>query len=254
MRRTPIVLLAALALVLSGCTASDGDAGAARLAERVIIAMGDDITPPYPTPRPASYLAAAAINSPRLPTDVVATYEIDALSWSGNSGDDTGAVLEIRVAVHVEPTSATSVFGGSQREGDATRCWRLTVFGFHDYDSLEREEIECPTGPAPVQPTPEAPPSFPADVEQLLSAALAESDPEAAVRLAFPEEFYSIQSASENGETAIALGITAEGECAIGVIHADGATEVVRGFDPSLLEPGEMGCSPDLYFHPVVTH
>lgn len=253
MRLSPIAMTVAAVLLLSGC-ATGGDADAARLAERVIVGIGDDITPPYPTPRDAEYLAASAIESPRLPSDVTADYNIEALSWTGNSGDDAGAILEIRVAVHVPFASSTTMFGPSQEEGDATRCWRLTVFGYHDYDSLQLDEINCPTGPAPAPPTPEPLPAFPDDLDALLSTALSEPDPEAAVRAAFPDDFYSISSASENGETAVALGIASEGDCVVGIIHADGSTEIAMGFDWELLQPGEMGCVPDLYFHPLVTH
>jgi hypothetical protein len=254
MRRAPILLAALLALVLSGC-ATGGDADAAALAERVIIGIGDDITPPYPTPRDADYLAAAAIASPRLPSDVVAEYDVEALSWRGNSGDDAGAQIEIRVAVHVPPASSTAMFGRSQPEGDATRCWRLTVFGYHDYDSLKLTEIACPPGPAPAPPTPAPLPTFPSDVEQQLTAALTgATDAETAVKTAFPDELYSILSASENGETAVALGIPAEFECVVGVIHADGTVQVFGGFGRVQLQPGETGCVPDLYFHPVITH
>ena len=252
MKRLAAVLLVALAL--SGCTAIGGDADAARLAERVIVGIGDDITPPYPTPRDAEFLAAAAIESPRLPSDVMADYDVEALSWTGNSGDDAGAVLEIRVAVHVPFASSTTMFGPSQEEGDATRCWRLTVFGYHDYDSLKLDEIACPTGPAPAPPTPAPLPAFPEDLEARFTAALADADPVAAVEAAFPDDYYSIQSASEDGETAVALGIPSELDCAVGVIHADGSIEVLQGFSSTALQPGEQGCAPDLYFHPVVTH
>ena len=252
MKRLATVLL--VALTLSGCTATGGDADAARLAERVIVGIGDDITPPYPTPRDAEFLAAAAIESPRLPSDVMANYDVEALSWTGNSGDDAGALLEIRVAVHVPLASSTTMFGPSQEEGDATRCWRLTVFGYHDYDSLKLAEITCPSGPAPAPPTAAPRPAFPEDLEARFTAALADADPVAAVGAAFPDDYYSIQSASDDGETAVALGIPSELDCAVGVIHADGSIEVFQGFSSTALQPGEQGCAPDLYFHPVVTH
>lgn len=255
-RATTVLLTAVLAASLSGC-AVGGDADAAALAERVIIGIGDDITPPYPTPQEADSLAAAAIESPRLPDSPEATYTVEALSWEGHSGDDAGAVIEIRVAVHVLPASATTVFGSSQEEGFSTRCWRLTVFGYHDYDSLKRDEISCPSGPAPALPTPAPIRAFPDDVETLLLAAIdgaTAADIDARVAAAFPEDYYVIQSDSENGELAVALGIPAQFECAIGLIHADGTITILRGFDRTSLQPGEQGCSTELYFHPVSTH
>lgn len=256
-RATTVLLTAVLAACLGGCATASGDADAAALAERVIIGIGDDITPPYPTPREADYLAAAAVESPRLPDSPQATYTVEALSWQGNSGEDAGAIIEIRVGVHVLPSSATAVFGSSQQEGFSTRCWRLTVFGYHDYDSLKRDEISCPSGDAPTPPTPVPLPAFPADVEALLLAAIdgaTAADIEARLAAAFVDDFYVIQSDSQNGELAVALGIPAEFECAVGVIHADGTAQVYQGFDRTALQPGEQGCSTELYFHPVLTH
>ena len=61
-----VVTLALSATLLTGCTQS-GDDYAASLAERVAIAVGDDITPAYNQARSAEYLAARAIDSPRRP-------------------------------------------------------------------------------------------------------------------------------------------------------------------------------------------
>lgn len=255
MKRLGVVLLAVL--LLTGC-APQGDRDAAALAERVIIGIGDDITPPYPTPQPAQDLAAWAVADPRLPGDVVADYTVEALSWQGHSGDPEGARIVIRVSVHIPTQSSTTKFGPIQPEGDATRCWQLTIFGFHDYDSLQQTEVDCPAGPAPAQPTlaPESEPTPGAETiyERVIRVLTNSADPEAAVRAEFAAEPYLIEAASENGETAVAIALHYEGGCVVGVLHADGTAEAFGGFDPALLQPGEMGCVPDLYFHPVVTH
>jgi hypothetical protein len=251
-------VVATLVLLLTGCTRG-GDGYAAGLAERIIIGIGDDITPAYPKPRDAEFLADWAITDPRLPaTEGEADYDITALAWSGNSGDPEGATVDIRVAVHVHPYSPNTIGGISIKQGDAVRCWRLTVFGLHDYDSLKRSEINCPedSGVVP-KPDPAPLPSLPDDVEPLLIAALADATPEdfeTRVRAAFPDEAIVIQTAVANGELVAAVGIPVELQCAVGVRHADGTVGVSQGFKEVLLQPGEVGCSPELYLHPTVTH
>lgn len=249
------LLVGAVVASLAGC-APPGDLLAGQLAERVIIGIGDDITPPYPTPREADFLAAWALDDPRLPPAPAADYVVEALAWQGNSGDEAGARIELRVTVDLRAGGST--FGNPWvPEGGAVRCWQLTVFGLHDYDSLRQQEIGCPTTPAPPPPTPAPIPDLPDDVDALLAQAITgatAADIDERVREAFPEDYYSIESQSHEGELAVALGIPAESECVVGVVHADGSVEVLRGWKRELLQPGEMGCSPRLYFSPVVTH
>ena len=252
-----LALAAATALTLAGCTQS-GDDFAAGLAERVVIGIGDDITPPRPTPLEADYLAAWAIRDPRLPRDVAQTdYTVEALAWEGNSGDEEGARITLRITVHVHAQSGGLFQGLDHAEGRATRCWELTVFGLHDYDSLKKAEIECPSGAAPAVPDPAPLPAMPDDVDARLLAALegaTASDIDQRVGDAFPEEYYTIESRALNDELAVALGVPSAMSCELGIIHADGTIEVGAGGDPDSLQAGEQGCSPDLYFYPVITH
>lgn len=250
-------VVAALALLLTGCT-QGGDSYAADLAERIIIGIGDDITPAYPKPRDAEYLAERAVANPRLPsTEGQVDYQVTALAWDGDSGDPEGATIDIRVAVHVHYYSPNTIGGTRIEDGDAVRCWRLTVFGLHDHDSLKRSQIDCPKEADVPEPDPAPLPALPGDVEQLLVTALTDAtaaDLEGRVRAAFPNEAIVIQTATSKGELVAAVGIPVELECAVGVRHADGTVDVYQGFQDELLQPGEMGCSPELYLHPVVTH
>lgn len=243
--------------MLAGCT-NGGDGYAASLGERVIIAIGDDITPAYPQPRDAEFLAAWAIESPRLPhTEPQVDYTVETLDWAGDSGDEAGAIIQFRVGVHVYPQSATHVGDFGYTEGRSVRCWELTIFGYHDYDSLKQREITCPEGAEAKHPDPAPLPAFPDDVDTRLAQALegaTASTAEDRVREAFPEEFYTIAAEVRDGEVAVSLAIAAEFECAVGVVHADATVEVFRGFKKELLQPGEGGCTPTLYFAPIVTH
>jgi hypothetical protein len=256
-RLVAFLIAGGVAASLSGCTPG-GDGYAADLAERIIIGIGDDITPPYPKPREADFLAAEAIDNPRLPShssDV--DYLVEAMSWEGNSGDESGARIQFRISVHVSASRPVHIGDLGTKEGQSTRCWELTVFGLHDYDSLKQREIACTDDSAPPHPTAAPIPDLPADVEAVLAATLQGAtveDVDQRVRTRFPDDFYSVESKSLNGELAVALGIPAELKCVVGVVHADGSVEVLRGFKTVLLQPGEGGCSPDLYFFPVSTH
>lgn len=246
-------LIIGATMLLAGCVES-GDQYAAGLAERVVIGIGDDITPPYPEPREADFLAARAIQNPRLPRDVVgAEFVVEAMAWEGNSGDDEGARIELRITVHV-PAATSNSWGPSQPEGDAVRCWELTVFGLHDYDSLKLSEIGCTDDPAPAPPTPEPLPTLPPDVQERLTAAVQDAtaaDIDDRVREAFAEDYYTIESEAKDGELVVTLGIPSELLCALGVQHVDGRVEVWPYVE---IIRGESSCSPDLYFHPVTTH
>ncbi len=249
---TSVVSAVALALLLGGCT--DPSEGYARdLADRVVVGIGDDITPAYPRPLEADYLAAWAIRDPRLPhSETQVDYNVDALSWKGNSGDAAGAEIDLRVRVHVHAKAATFSSAGFD-EATVVRCWRLTVFGLHDYDSLKLDEIDCGDRPAAV-PSPTPLPDFPEDVEARLTEALSgasAANVDERVRAAFPEDYYAIESDEQQGELVVAIGIPSELLCAVAVQHPDGS---VRSYGVETLQAGESSCSPDLYFHPVVTH
>lgn len=256
-RRRGLALFVILAVMLAGC-APTGDSFAASLAERVIIGIGDDITPPYPTPQDAELLAAEAIEAPRLPhLEAPVDYVIDVLSWEGHSGDPEGARILIRVDVFVHNSSARSFGGESYSEGRAIRCWELTVFGFHDYDSLQSSELSCPADAVALRPSPDPLPVFPDDTDDRLSNALVGatlSDVDAKVSAAFPDEFYTIKSAEHGDEIVVALGIPSGLHCVVAVRRADRSVEVLRGWPDVQLQAGEVGCDPALYLTPIATH
>lgn len=212
------------------------------------MAMGDKISPGYPRARDSEYLAQWALQS-----SGISDAQVDALDWSGNSGETDGATLTFRVHVDVEAHDADSIGQLSTTAGSATRCWQLTVYGWRNYDTLERREINCPPDAAAKTPAPAPLPAFPSDVETLLTAAVtgaASIDIDDRVRAAFPDDFYSIVSGTDGHDLVVALGIPSELECAVGVQAADGSVKISFG----KIVPGEGLCTPDLYFHPVITH
>ena len=256
-RVTAVIGMVITLMFVSGCTTT-GDSFAASLAERVIIGIGDDITPPYPKPKDAERLAAEAIAAPRLPhLEAPVDYDIDVIGWDGHSGDADGAKIEIRVDVFVHNSSARSIGGASYAEGKSIRCWELTVFGFHDHDSLKTSEFSCPADAVALTPMPEPLPSLPDDVDTRLLTALEGATiatVDALVRDEFEDDFYSVTSAEHEGELIVALGIPSELECVLAVRHADNSTEILRGWQKVLLQPGEGGCDPSLYITPITTH
>jgi len=110
-RVTAVIGMVITVMLISGCTPT-GDSFAASLAERVIIGIGDDITPPYPKPEDAERLAAEAISDPRLPhLEAPVDYDIDVIGWERHSGDADGAKIEIRRCVRAQFERALDRWG-----------------------------------------------------------------------------------------------------------------------------------------------
>jgi len=151
-----------IALGLSACTV-DGNQVARDEAERIMTTTAKAVDPPFPHPRQADYLAeqfldAAYETNPGSAEQTTA----EVLSWSGNSGDAKGATLEVRITVQLDAANSTAIGQADRTSGTATRCWKLTIFGSRNYDTLRTVEIPCgeskaktphPTPPAPDPPT-----------------------------------------------------------------------------------------------------
>ncbi|MEP6481757.1 MAG: hypothetical protein ABJA94_07085 [Rhodoglobus sp.] len=241
------ILIAAAVLALSGC-APDGNQIAAGYAQQVIDDVGASISPAYPRPRPADFLAASALES-----GPSRDAQLDVLDWSGDSGDVAGAHIVFRVHVDVA-ASYPSTFERGHVAGSATRCWELTVYGTRNYDTLETRGISCPPDAVARTPMPAPLPAFPDDFAEKLTVAMTSAtsdDVGARVQAAFPEDYYSIGSDEQGRVLVVALGIPSEYLCELGVRLADGTVSVEY---PGKMIPGEQNCSPEMYFHPVITH
>ncbi|MGV8883826.1 MAG: hypothetical protein ACOH19_16890 [Rhodoglobus sp.] len=256
-RGTALIGVVITTMLTSGCTPT-GDSFAASLAERVIIGIGDDITPPYPKPKDAERLAAEAIAHPRLPhLEAPVDYGIDVLGWEGHSGDTDGARIEIRVDVFVHNSSARSVGGASYAEGKSVRCWELTVFGFHDHDSLKTKELSCPADAVALTPLPAPLPALPDDTDARLLAAVEGAtfeNVDERVQQRFADAFYTVTSAEHEGELIVALGIPSEEECVVAVRHVDNSIEILRGWQKVLITQGKRDAIPiSTYGQPLRT-
>jgi hypothetical protein len=250
-RLIPAVAAAALAtVVLTGCTPAE-EARAASLAERIAIAMADDIAPAhFPEPLSGEHLAWWATETPRLPSEQSVEYTIDAYGWSGNSGEDEGARFSVRIDVHMLYIPSQG-WTSHRPESAAVRCWDFTVRAIPEWQgAVEHRGVACPEG-ALAAPTPDTLLVMPDDVDARLSAVIVDAtlaDLEARIRTAFPDPGFSVVVEERNGFLVVALGVPRrEQSCAVGVKHADGTVEVLRGFSPESLLPGEMGCHPMLY-------
>lgn len=247
MRRSLIlggVVLASAAL-LAGCASTSSS-----YAERIIIGIGDDITPAYPTPLDAEILAAWALENPRVPAGA-AEYDIEVLDWAGNSGDPDGARIDFRVGVHLLPRNGSTIGDPGQREERSTRCWSLNIFGLHDYDSLQRREIPCPSADTPARtPRTRASAALPSNTAALLTEALSTATPDdlaERVREAFPDERQSVDTTEHEGELIAAVSDAVTQKCQVAVRHVDGTVEVLDQIYLNDSDDMPLTCTPQLY-------
>lgn len=242
--------LAVLAL-LAGCstTSSDGDAIAHERAETAMLDILDRLTPVWADARDADFLAVSAAETT---TDNVT---VEPLAWSGNSAvGQGGALLDLRITVHIDAHQGSGGLYGdpSYSAGDSVRCWEVRIFA-RNYDEYELREHACASEPAPPLPTPTPLPTMPEDTEQRITDALATAtaaDFADRLRAAFPDPRITIDTIEEDGELIAAVGLPGGDKCHVGVRHADGAVEVLRGWPPEWLLPGETGCRVGLYLNP----
>ncbi|WP_159078181.1 hypothetical protein [Homoserinimonas hongtaonis] len=246
-----IVLVAAAAASSTACASAPprGDSIAAEQAQQLAEEMGTAMTPPVIFSREADWFVVEHIAASNDPSRGI---RVEALAWSGTSGSGDGAEIDVRITIDVPAHSATRIFEASYGPGSATRCYRYHVVGSRFYDTLKFDEIVCTNDAAPALPVPDPPPALPADAQATISRVLtyATSGSLAAdLRVAFPQDFITVESDSVGEVLVAAVGVPSERECIVAVRGADGAIERV-GFDPMWIEPGEAGCSTRLYTSP----
>jgi hypothetical protein len=71
-----------------------------------------------------------------------------------------------------------------------------------------------------------------------------------AVREAFPQEDFVIDTTTDAGTVVAAVGVPSERDCMVMIRTPGGKTRRI-GFDRIQLEPGETGCRTELYTHPA---
>jgi hypothetical protein len=261
-----VVVLALAAVVVWAVVTVTGRSGgglADELAERVAIGIADDVEGSYAEPLDAERLAQQAVADPRLPSDPAVDYDVVALAWEGDSGED-GAIVDVAIHVDVASWSDGAMFGERRDASSATQCWRLVVRAHQHDDVADHEQIDCPPGAlasgATAQPSPTPLPSLGPDAEQVVLGVLdalpdgaTADDAETALAAAF-DEFVDVRAERDGAELVATVGVLRSRDCVVGVRPDGEAAWRFSDFDRILLEPGELGCAPGLYLRPVITH
>lgn len=175
---------------------------------------------------------------------------VEPLAWSGAIGGAEPATIDIRVHVAIEAKSATSIGEAGWSAGESTACYRLV---WPRYYPAQTSEIDCPDGPPPSRPIVTEPIVFTDDdrahVAALLGAATDAEALERALRRSFPTDVYTVDVAEAAGELIAAVGIPENRSCILVVRMATGEL-AEPSYDRIQLEPGELGCSTQLYTNP----
>lgn len=230
---------------LTGC--APGESVAADVVDQIADGLTDDFDSPVLRVRDAEWFAASyvpALNASSRGSTVWA----DTLAWRGNSRDESGARIEVRIRVDVEAEGG--YFGASYGPGSVTKCYRYEVFVRPN--PVTRSVIACPNDPVITTPSAVPFPTLPDDARDVLAAVLAAASAASLagdVRAAFPQDFVTVDTEAVTGDLIAAVGVSAERECIVGVRGVDGIVEF-RGYDPAWIEPGEQGCSIQLVTSP----
>ena len=241
-------------------TPDDGDGYAEELVRRTAIGIADDVEGAYDEPLDAETLAQRAVQDPRLAGAPAARYDIQVLGWQGSSGEADGARVDLRIAVDDPGWSSGAIFGDSRSAGRATGCWRLLVRAHEHDDTADLDELRCPDDVVAATPDPTPLPSLGPDAEAELLAAVdglpadaSADDAVRAVRAAFPE-FVDVRAEREGAELVATVGVVRSRDCVVAVRPDGEQAWRFSDFRRIQLEPGEGGCTPGLYLHPVMTH
>ena len=235
--------------MLAGCGAVEG-ADAARDVARVAAGELKDDLGRRDRVRDAEYIAASEINAEALSRQPDSTeITVTPVAWSGRIFADETATIDVRFDATVPDRDPKTVGERGSLAGSATVCFRYTL---ELYADTAFQEIDCPEGTPPV-PSPSPLLTLPADAADRLAAVLRTATPEGlqnAVRAAFPRQGITVETVTHHGALVAAVGVSRERDCVVMIREPGGEVKRV-GYDPVQLEPGETGCSTNLYTHPV---
>lgn len=236
------------ALALTGCSGSrDGDSLASDIAENQAALIADNLGHRNRI-RDAEYIAATEVPSGESQGDSW-TSRVAPLAWSGRTPGSEQATIDVQWVVTMAEQQATTFGERGNSAGQATRCYRYVL---QLYRYTTHHEIDCPATATPPVPTASPVPRLPDDAGERLSAALRTATLDMladTVRAAFPEEYILIDTVTHEGALVAAVGVPAERECILLVRTPNGAIES-PGYDRVQLEPGELGCSTELFVSP----
>ena len=235
-------------LAFTGCTT--GERVADHRVNEIAARLADDLESPVSRVRDAEWFAATYVTPLNTPGGGGSTVRADTLAWSGSSGDEAGARIDVRIRVDQDQKNAVNVGDSSYEAGSATTCFRYEVF--RRPDPVTRQVIDCPANPVIPTPTAAPLPALPDDAKDVLAAVLATSSRASLqqdVRAAFPDDFITVETDVVGDELLAAVGVPGERQCIVGMRGADGGVEFAA-FDPTWIEPGELGCSTRLVTSP----
>lgn len=180
-----------------------------------------------------------------------ASTDVQPVGWSGSTELGDEAIIDIRIRSVVQAQTATAIFGSGNSAGTAERCYRFTLVL---YTESRREELDCDDLPrSAAAPTAAPTPALPHDAAERIEAALLQSDSRnlaAELRNAFPDTDVTVDTAlTEDGELVAAVGIGSVRDCVV-MVRDSGGVVLRASFDRIQLEPGELGCSVQLYTAP----
>jgi hypothetical protein len=158
--------------------------------------------------------------------------QIELMSAEGDTGRGE-VVLRIR-----------STFGDDGPWGNSSTALACYRYELNSRSGIRGpDEVDCPEGSPMVLPPPPFDPELPSGAERLLAAALAEPDPQGAVRAAFELPGLAVDTTTVDGIVGAAVQAS-PGECVAGRRLADGTVEAWHV--PRIVAmPGELGCDAD---------
>lgn len=127
---------------------------------------------------------------------------------------------------------------GFSSASQATACFRYDMSDTSG--GIKPHEVRCPDKPPLVLPEPSPDPTFPPDSEARLRRALASSDAERAVQVAFAGSGTLVRTTTMDGVVAAAV-MAGRGECIFARRLPSRAIEVWV-LPRVLAQPGELGC------------
>lgn len=239
-----LVVVTVIALIVAFLIATrdrDGDELAAENVGNAAHALADDLAR-IREPIDAETVAAERFES--------ASAAVEPLSWSGTGGPGETMTIDARISDTVDENSIGGFYGPFNSAGSASRCYRYTVVALQD---ATYEEISCEGLPTPAESPASHRPSLPDDaaerVERILTTTRG-SELAEALRLDFPGSEFTVDAVeTPDGELVAAVGVQPGTDCVLRVRLRSGEI-IAPSYDQIWLEPGETGCSTELYTAP----
>lgn len=220
---------------------TDGDDVATGRVENVARALVDELSDIHET-IDAETVAAEWLHS--------RSADVEALSWTGSTSADQTATIDVRISAAVVERSTGGIFARYTSAGSATKCFRFTV-GLGDparYETISCDGVSAPAAP-PVSQRPVLPEDAAERVERILGVASSDDLTELLYE-EFPGEDFAIDTIeTSDGDLVAAVGVTPGTDCVLRVRASSGAI-TAPSYDRIWLEPGELGCSVELYTAP----